>query len=96
SGLAVLLGCRKHSDRRVLLLSMTGLAILASVALYESVFTSSIFSPGDLECSACCPEAGSGMTLTGKTLFNILGGITLAGAHVRNFLLGRRTDCHHH
>jgi hypothetical protein len=91
---AVFLGCRKHRDKFVIGLSSVGLGCLFVVSLYESFFhMSHVFQHG-VEC-AQCSQGSFKDHLTMTTFTNILGGILLASAHVRNYCLCRRLKCEH-
>ena len=94
TSLAVFLGCRKHRDRFVMALSFTGLACLFAVALYESLFHGSQLLQHSSVCLHCVQgETNNHFTVT--TYANILGGVLLASAHIRNYCLCRRSDCTH-
>lgn len=90
---AIFMGCRKHKDRLVLVLSLLGLSLLVSVASYETLFHSELVQQ-HAHCPHCASR-GSGAFLTVSTIVNVLGGMLLASAHVRNFLLCRRSHCTH-
>ncbi|MEO0453145.1 MAG: MerC domain-containing protein [Verrucomicrobiota bacterium] len=94
---AVFLGCRQHRDKAVLILSSIGLTLLVSIAVYESVFLSEMGSGGHTHCEQCDSHEshGTGGLLTASTYLNLLGGLLLASAHVRNYWLCRHFDCHH-
>ena len=91
---AVFLGCRKHRDKLVLTLGAFGLGCLFLVSAYESFFH---FNQTLLH-SDVCPKCADG-TLRAHfsitTFANILGGLLLASAHIRNFFLCRRLQCTH-
>jgi hypothetical protein len=93
TSVAIFMGCRRHKDKAVLLLSLIGLSLLVCVAAYETMF----HSAGAQLHTHCrnCAARGSGNFLTGSTLVNVLGGLLLASAHVRNYLLCRKSDCTH-
>ena len=94
TSIAVFSGCRRHKDKLVLCLSMTGLLILLSIALYGSFFHSSCVSAGHSHCPHCFQrESGSAFNIS--NMLNVFGGALLASGHIRNFLLCRRSDCHH-
>lgn len=94
TSLAVFLGCRKHKDRFVAGFSAIGLACLFATSLYESAFhVNQLFQHG-AQCTQCTHgELRNNFNLT--TLVNILGGCLLAGAHIRNYRLCRRSQCTH-
>ncbi|CAA6808343.1 MAG: Unknown protein [uncultured Campylobacterales bacterium] len=85
TSIAIFLGCRKHKDRWVVILSFTGLLILVSVALFEW-FT---FSNVEIHCSSC---AGG---IKNSTILNIFGAICITLAHTRNYILCRKSSCCH-
>jgi len=89
--IAMTQGCKKHKDKMVIILSSCGLATLLGVAIYES------YVHGITETAHCsnCVSPAENSLLTMATLVNISGGILLASAHVRNFLLCRKSDCCH-
>ncbi len=86
--IAMIQGCKKHKDKTVIFLSSCGLATLLGIAIYES------YVHGVTEtahCTSCVSSEGTSI-FTVATLLNITGGILLASAHVRNFLLCRKND----
>lgn len=99
---AVLLGFRKHRDRLVLTLGGLGLAVLVSVAVYESFFVA-IGHGGATGCAHCAGSgtgigvatgAGESAGILGTTaLVNMGGAGLLVAAHVRNFLRSRGQRC---
>lgn len=94
TSLAVFLGCRKHKDKIVIGLGAIGLACLFAVSLYESFsYTYQLQEHG----SAClhCLSDGSKNHFSITTCANIIGGILLASAHVRNYRLCRSSHCTH-
>ena len=91
---AVFMGCRKHRDKAVLILSAIGLTFLVSVAVYETMFNSGSVLQDQAHCAKCA-NLNTGNILTASTLVNVLGGILLASAHVRNYLLCRHSNCTH-
>lgn len=99
SGTAVLLGCRRHKDKAVLLLSILGLGLLAFVAVGEAVSYSSQSMTDSAHCAHCsttdCDGTESGPPITGSMILNLFGAVLLSSAHVRNFLLCRRASCTH-
>ncbi|MGC6425235.1 MAG: MerC domain-containing protein [Lentimonas sp.] len=95
TGAAVFMGCRKHKDKAVLALSALGLALLVVVAGYETLFHSGLVGREHAaHCSQCAAAAKSDF-FAGTPLINVIGGLLLASAHVRNYLLCRKTDCDH-
>jgi hypothetical protein len=94
TGTAVFLGCRKHKDRGVILLSALGLGLLVSVACYEAFLTPHPH-PTAGGADACCPSEGSPALFSTPMMTNLLGGFLLASGHVRNYLLCRKAACAH-
>lgn len=90
TGFALHLGCRKHKDKKTLISGCIGLALLMGVAIYESI----MHSGGHSTCSQC--EAKETGHFFGATTFvNLSGAFFLTTAHVRNFLLCRKSHCCH-
>ncbi|WOO41229.1 MerC domain-containing protein [Rubellicoccus peritrichatus] len=94
TSVAVFMGCRKHKDKAVFILSIIGLSLLVSIAIYETVFHSGLALQEQAHC-ANCAEISDGSPLTASIFVNVLGGILLASAHARNYLLCRQSDCSH-
>lgn len=94
SALAMFLGCRKHKDRLILALSIIGLSALTATAIYESASHAEGAATAHAHCEHCV-EAGADEWLTGVTLLNVMGGLFLASAHVRNYRLCRKVKCEH-
>jgi len=94
TGLAVFLGCRKHGDLAVLLLSTAGVLALAASVLWGS----SLFGGGAAEvaghCAACTSETANPFT-SPVTWISVVGGLFLAGAHFRNYHLCKSSRCEH-
>ena len=91
---AVFMGCHKHKDKTVALLSLTGLAFIVSMALfqYSLHITHSLDANG--VCTSCTQQQAA--TFFNPTIiFNSLGGLLLAVAHYRNYRLCRKADCDH-
>lgn len=91
---AIFMGCRKHKDRAVFILGMIGLVCLVSTAIFETVAHSAAVLQGGASCPTCA-GCSSASGLPYSTIGNVLGGLFLASAHVRNFLLCRAADCSH-
>jgi carbon starvation protein CstA len=94
TGFAVFMGCRKHRDRWVIVLSVIGLSLLVVALLFER------FNAGVVQCVHCSACAGNVGTAdlhvaSWLTWINCLGGGFLASGHVRNFRLCRKSDCQH-
>jgi len=84
TGVAIFMGCRKHKDKIVLALSLLGISVLIVVAIYESISHS---------VHEGCTSCSSG--LSPVVVVNVLAGILLASAHVRNYILCRHQSCDH-
>ena len=91
---AVFMGCRRHKDKGVALLSITGLAFILFIAIYQYSFHAG--NP-DADCGICpsCSQLGFGNVFNVTTVLNSLGGLFLASSHFRNYKLCRRADCNH-
>ena len=91
---AVFMGCRKHKDKAVAILSITGLSFILFIAIYQYSFHAA--NP-DAVCGICpsCAQLGFGNVLNVTTVLNSLGGFCLASAHFRNYKLCRSADCDH-
>ncbi len=88
---AVFQGCKKHKDKAVIGLSASGLALLFSAALYETV-THMSSSVEEAHCNMCVTESAV-PSFSVLAVINIVGGALLASAHIRNFVLCRKDDC---
>ncbi len=86
---AVFQGCKKHKNKSIILLSVAGLSLLFGAALYETIIHN---SSEIVHCNSCLVDTGrpSFSLLTGV---NIIGGILLATAHIKNFILCRKDNC---
>lgn len=91
---AIFMGCRKHKDKAVFLLSMIGLCLLVSIVIYEVTFHSDIILKEHVHCVRCMDKEG-GSIFAASTLLNVLGGVFLASGHIRNYLLCRKSNCIH-
>ena len=91
---AVFMGCRKHKDKTVAYLSLTGLACIVFVTIYQYSFH---YAQPLADCGVCasCSQAGAGSVFNLTTILNSTGGLFLAGAHFRNYKLCRDADCDH-
>jgi hypothetical protein len=102
TSVAMFLGCRKHKDKLMLLLSALGMGALVFAALYESFFMAAPVEAAEVaHCALCASQADPAEMQTqgsshASTLYiNLAGGLLLASAHVRNFLFCRRASCRH-
>lgn len=89
---AVYMGCKTHKDKYVLGLSILGLSLLAAVTGYEVLFHSG--AGGAAHCPHCAAKE-KGELIASTSMINVLGGMFLASAHIRNFLLCRKAKCEH-
>ena len=91
---AVFMGCRKHKDKPVAILSALGMAFIVFVAIYQYSFYAA--NP-DLDCRACpsCTQLGLGSFFNVTTVLNSVGGLFLDSAHFRNYKLCRKARCDH-
>ncbi len=93
TSIAVFMGCRKHKDKVVACLSLSGLAFILFIAIYQYSFHTGHTLDANGICTSCTRQgAGSFFNLT--TILNSVGGLLLAGAHFRNYKLCRKSDCH--
>ncbi|ADE55051.1 MerC domain-containing protein [Coraliomargarita akajimensis] len=95
TGLAVFMGCRKHKDRLVAVLSGAGMAVLIAAFILGMQFHG-----GEASCAELCASghhhAHAGFWSHSKVAwFNTLGGLLIAAAHVRNYRLCRKGRCQH-
>ncbi len=94
TSLAVYTGWRKHHDRAVVLLSLGGMALLSGVVGYEMLFLIPEAHAAAHHCASCSGSGAEGHVHTAAhTWTNVAGGLMLATAHTRNFLLCRKADC---
>jgi len=91
---AVYSGCSKHKDKLVLSLSGIGLALLFSVAVYESWLHSGVVVHTQMYCPLCAQKNRDPWS-DPLILINLMGGLSLASAHVRNYCLCRKQRCQH-
>ena len=91
---AVFMGCRKHKDKPVAILSALGMAFIVFVTINQYSFYAA--NP-DLDCRACpsCTQLGLGSFFNVTTVLNSVGGLFLASAHFRNYKLCRKARCDH-
>ena len=88
---ALLLGCRKHQDKIVGVLGITGLVLLSIALLVSTQYYSYLF------VSNLHTATGTFMKYAAKSerVMTLLGGLCLIGAHVRNYSLCRHDHCEH-
>lgn len=95
---AIFMGCRKHKDRWVAVLSAMGLSILVFALVQERFHASAHAEVTDhiAHCESCSRDLSQQpLPMHAGAWFNTLGGLLLAGAHVRNFRLCRKSRCEH-
>ncbi|NQY32090.1 MAG: MerC domain-containing protein [Coraliomargarita sp.] len=96
TGFAVFMGCRKHKDKWVGTLSALGLSILivALVCERQNKAAYVVSAENAAHCEHCVRDATeSPLPTHAAAWFNTLGGLFLAGGHVRNFRLCRKNKC---
>ncbi|MEM6885339.1 MAG: MerC domain-containing protein [Verrucomicrobiota bacterium] len=88
---AMFMGCRKHRDKWVIGLGVSGLMVLVGVVVYSSLGD---VSAAGAHCEAC--ENSVGLAFTDPVAWtNVAGGFLLISGHVRNFRLCRKQTCSH-
>ncbi len=92
SALAIFQGCKKHKDRLIILLSIAGITLLLGSAVYETISHLESQVPKAIHCNSCVTDS-EGSSFSFVTALTLLGGILLASAHIRNFLLCRKVNC---
>ena len=98
TGLAIFMGCRKHKDKIVGMLSALGLSILICALVHERMHNSQHAEAANhaAHCTSCARDISKEpVPMHAGGWINTLGGILLAGAHVRNYRLCRRSRCEH-
>ena len=88
TGISILMGCRKHKDKWTAALSLTGLGIMIAVTVFEYATHTSCAT-----CAGCARSVGA--PVPPSAWLNTIGGLFLASAHIRNFKLCRKSNCHH-
>ncbi len=90
TAIAVFLGCRKHKDRIVIALSVTGLLLLITGIIYGHYFA-----------TGACPHCGGHhhdtetTLLTAESWLTTFGGVVMVSAHWRNWRKCRKSNCNH-
>lgn len=97
---AVFMGCRKHKDRSVAVLSIIGLSVLAGALVHERMHHATHVAAVEESHAAACASCSRDLSeapipMHAGAWFNTLGGLLLAGAHVRNYRLCRKSRCEH-
>ncbi len=96
--LAVFMGCRKHKDRLVAAFSVIGLSVLISALVHERLHNAAHAEPvaHAAHCESCARDiAEEPVPMHAGAWINTIGGLLLAGAHVRNYRLCRKSHCQH-
>ena len=103
TALAVFSGCRKHRDRKVMILAATGLALLVC-ALLAGHHLHAGGEEAHIHAAGCCAHVSTSPDLSEphahsilhpESVLSTLGGIFLIAGHFRNFRLCRRFGCQH-
>lgn len=98
TGFSIFMGCRRHKDRWVALLSAIGLSILIGALVQERWQHGGHSEHVDhaAHCASCARDViEEPVPLHAAAWINTLGGLFLASAHVRNFRLCRQSRCDH-
>ncbi|MEM8867204.1 MAG: MerC domain-containing protein [Verrucomicrobiota bacterium] len=96
--IAVFMGCRKHRDRWVAVMSVLGLSVLLTALVLERRTPAAHTAAGAEvpHCEQCARDLSEEpIPLSAGAWLNTLGGVFLASAHVRNFRLCRKSRCSH-
>ena len=94
--MAIGMGCRKHKDKWTAAISAIGLSLLLSAVVYErQQFAALQSTEGCSVVCLHCTGAVSEAPLRAAVWINVLGGLFLASAHVRNYRLCRQARCAH-
>ena len=95
---AVFMGCRKHKDRVVAILSAIGLSVLLFALIHERMHNAAHAEAyvHAVHCESCARDISEEpVPMHAGAWFNTLGGLLLAAAHVRNYRLCRKSRCEH-
>jgi hypothetical protein len=98
---AIFMGCRKHREKWIVALSAVGLAVLSADLAHErSVHAAYAAEHAGHDHAAhvhgpSCIHNVAENPVNAWAWINTFGGLFLAGAHVRNYRLCRKTDCRH-
>jgi len=95
---AIFMGCRNHKDRLVVALSSIGLSVLLFALINERMHYASVKANSDPSevCEVCAPDInGDSSPMRASVWLNAVGGLFIAGAHIRNFRLCRKSRCCH-
>lgn len=94
TALAVFLGCRRHKDRAVFLLSLVGLGAVGLATFWDLPWLWGQETAGASHCAHCASQSENPLA-SPTTWISVTGGMLLASAHFRNFRLCRRSRCDH-
>jgi hypothetical protein len=93
---AIFMGCRKHKDKWVAALSAIGLSVLIFALVYERQQRSNADLLAEAHCEHCVRDVSETvLPMNFAAWINTLGGLFLAGGHIRNYRLCRRAACSH-
>ena len=95
---AIFMGCRKHKDKFVGVLSVIGLSILIFALVHERMHNAAHADAVNhaAHCASCARDLSKEpIPMHAGGWINTFGGLLLASAHVRNFRLCRRSRCRH-
>lgn len=95
---AVFMGCRKHKDKLVAVLSAVGLSILVFALVQERLHyvAHAEATSHAVSCESCSRDLREEpIPMHAGAWFNTLGGLLLASAHIRNYRLCRKSRCEH-
>ncbi|MGJ8637871.1 MAG: MerC domain-containing protein [Opitutaceae bacterium] len=99
---AIFMGCKRHKDKAVVLLSALGLSVLVFALAHERVHyaSHSTITEAELTHAAHCESCSRDLSeepvpMHAGAWINTFGGLLLAGAHFRNFRLCRKGRCDH-
>lgn len=96
TSVSIFLGCRKHKEYTIGILSGIGMTLLV-LALFIGHPVGEGHSHGhDHGHVHNHTQYGSGGGIGTEAILTTLGGLFLAGAHIRNYRLCRKAQCHHH
>ena len=91
---AIFMGCRKHRDRVVALLSAIGLSVLIFALVLERQQNGGQLADSGAACPHCVRDVDAQALPTHSLAWiNLIGGFFLAGGHFRNYRLCRKQEC---
>ncbi|MGB1128354.1 MAG: MerC domain-containing protein [Opitutales bacterium] len=98
TGFAIFMGCRQHKDKWVASMSAIGLSILIAALVHERMHHAvhAEAAAHAAHCESCARDLSEEpIPMHAGAWLNTMGGLFLAGAHVRNFRLCRKSRCNH-